>query len=56
MLGMWEIITICIVGIIAILWLGKKAPDMARTAGESIKQFKEGMNETKQEIKKIGTA
>lgn len=59
MLGIWESLAILIVIIILVVWLGKKSPEMARTAGQSISEFKAGMKElpdaveeTKKELKK----
>jgi Sec-independent protein translocase protein TatA len=44
---------------VLVLWLGRKSPELARTAGKSIAEFKKGMkempeavNEIKEELKK----
>ena len=51
MIGLWEIIGILLlVGII--YFVGKKAPELARNTGSSIRGFKEGLNELPEEVKK----
>lgn len=45
MLGTWEMIAIVVAILFLVLWLGKKSPDMARTAGKSIAEFKAGIKE-----------
>jgi len=46
MIGFWEWIMILVLFFVAFVIFGKKfkkdAPDMARSAGESIREFKEG--------------
>jgi sec-independent protein translocase protein TatA len=39
-----------IVLVIALLIFGKRLPDVARSLGKSLTEFKKGMNETKDEI------
>ena len=60
MLGIYEIVVIVIVGILA-LWslskFGKKSPEIARNAGmsvgEGLRGFKEGIRGIPQEIKEV---
>ncbi|MCX5632550.1 MAG: twin-arginine translocase TatA/TatE family subunit [Phycisphaerae bacterium] len=39
-----------VVLVIALLIFGKRLPDVARSLGKSLTEFKKGMNETKDEI------
>jgi sec-independent protein translocase protein TatA len=48
-IGWAEIIVILI---IALLIFGKRLPEVARSLGKSINEFKKGMSETKDEIEK----
>ena len=43
MLGVWEIITIVIIILIAFQWFGNKAPEVAKTAGKTVKEFKKAV-------------
>ena len=59
MLGTWESVLILIAVVLLVVWLGKRSPDMARQAGKSVREFKEGLkelpkaiDEVKDEIKK----
>lgn len=55
MFGLGESIVIVIVVFILVLWLGKKSPDIAKSAGQSIREFKEGMKELPKQIEEIKT-
>jgi sec-independent protein translocase protein TatA len=48
-LGPWEIILILLV---ALLLFGRRLPEVARSLGRSLIEFKKGMRETKDEIEK----
>ena len=51
MIGLWEIIGILL--LIAIIYLvGKKAPSLGRNIGRTIKEFKQGITQVPEEIKK----
>ena len=39
-----------IVGIIALLLFGKRLPEVARSLGKSVTEFKGGLNEVKQSV------
>jgi len=53
MIGTWESIIILIAIVCLVLWLGKKSPEMARTAGKSIAEFKQGLKELPEEVNAI---
>lgn len=53
MIGTWEAITILIAIAVLVLWLGRKSPELARTAGKSIAEFKKGMKELPEEINEV---
>ena len=53
MIGTWESLVILVAIILLVLWLGKKSPDLARTAGKSVSEFKKGLKEVPEEIGKI---
>jgi Sec-independent protein translocase protein TatA len=53
MIGIWESIIILIAIVLLVLWLGKKSPEMARTAGKSIAEFKQGLKELPKEVDTI---
>jgi Sec-independent protein translocase protein TatA len=53
MIGTWETILILVAIVVLVAWLGKKSPKMARTAGESIAEFKKGMKEMPKELDDI---
>ncbi|MBL8829781.1 MAG: twin-arginine translocase TatA/TatE family subunit [Planctomycetaceae bacterium] len=40
-----------IVGVVAMLMFGNRLPEVARSMGRSIKEFKGGMNELEDEVK-----
>jgi sec-independent protein translocase protein TatA len=42
--------------VIALLIFGKRLPEVARSLGKSLNEFKKGMNETKEDIEKHITA
>lgn len=48
-LGPWEIIAILVV---ALLIFGRRLPEIARSMGKSLNEFKKGMQETKDEVDK----
>ncbi len=50
-LGLTEILLI--VGVIALLFGGKKIPELMRGLGSGIKEFKDAANEGKDDTKKI---
>ena len=51
MIGLWEIIGILL--LIAVIYLvGKKAPSLGRNIGRTIKEFKQGITQVPEEIKK----
>ena len=39
-----------IVGVIALLLFGKRLPEVARSLGKSVSEFKGGLNEVKQSV------
>ena len=45
--GVWEL---AIVGVIALLIFGRRLPDVARSVGKSIVEFKKGMREVKDDL------
>ena len=51
-IGTTEIIVIC--GIALLIFGGKKLPELMRGLGKGVKEFKEGMNEVKEEINNDG--
>ncbi len=46
---------IAVIAIIALLLFGKRLPDLAKSLGKSIVEFKKGLNQTTEEIKKTTT-
>ena len=50
-LGTWEIIFILV---IALLLFGTRLPKVARSAGQSVSEFKKGMKELKDDVDKVG--
>jgi len=47
--GFWEILLVLI---IALIIFGKRLPEVARSLGRSLNEFKKGMNETKDQVEK----
>lgn len=45
---------LAIVGVIALLLFGTRLPDVARSMGKSIREFKSGMHEIEDEVNKAG--
>jgi len=45
--GVWEL---AIVGVVALLIFGRRLPDVARSVGKSIVEFKRGLKDVKNEI------
>jgi sec-independent protein translocase protein TatA len=43
---------LAVIAIIALLLFGKRLPDLAKSLGKSIVEFKKGLNQTTDEIKK----
>lgn len=43
---------IAVIAILALLLFGKRLPDLAKSLGKSIVEFKKGLNQTTEEIKK----
>ena len=50
-LGTWEIIVILV---IALLLFGTRLPKVARSAGQSVAEFKKGMKDLKNDVEKVG--
>jgi len=48
--GHWEILVIVVV--ILLLFGGKKIPELARGLGKGIREFKDGMQQTNDDVKK----
>jgi len=57
MIGIWEWIIIILITLITVWAVGKKykedAPTIARTAGKSLREFKEGLKEIPKELNEI---
>lgn len=51
MIGLWEIILMLLL-VAIIYFIGKKAPGLARNTGRSISEFKQGIKNVPEEIKK----
>ncbi len=51
MIGLWEIIGMLVL-IAIIYFVGRKAPGLARNTGESIREFKQGIEDIPGEVKK----
>ncbi|MFT4261074.1 MAG: twin-arginine translocase TatA/TatE family subunit [Candidatus Woesearchaeota archaeon] len=51
MIGLWEIIGILLI-VAIIYFIGKKAPGLARNTGRSISEFKQGIKNIPEEVKK----
>ena len=45
-----------IIGVIAVLLFGKRLPEIARSAGKSLTEFKRGMTHVEDEIHSAGSA
>ncbi len=45
-------VDIAVIAIIALLLFGKRLPDLAKSLGKSIVEFKKGLSQTTEEIKK----
>lgn len=53
MIGIMETVTIVLAIAFLVFWLGKKSPELARNAGRSIAEFKQGMKDLPVEIQGI---
>jgi Sec-independent protein translocase protein TatA len=51
MIGLWEILGILVL-VAIIYFIGKKAPGLARNTGRSISEFKQGIKNIPEEMKK----
>jgi sec-independent protein translocase protein TatA len=45
-----------IIGVIALLIFGKRLPEVGRSLGKGIMEFKKGLNETEQELRRSVTS
>lgn len=52
-LGPWELI---VIGIVALLLFGKRLPEVGRSLGRGIVEFKKGLRDTGDEINTAGSA
>jgi TatA/E family protein of Tat protein translocase len=53
MIGTWESLVILVAVVLLVVWVGKKSPEMARNAGKSIREFKDGMKELPKAVEEI---
>ncbi len=50
-LGPWEVI---VIAVIALLLFGKRLPEVARSAGQAVVKFKQGLHEVEDDIEEAG--
>ncbi len=53
MIGIWETICITILLFVAVIWFGKKSPEIGKGVGKTIREFKKGISEVPKEIDKM---
>jgi Sec-independent protein translocase protein TatA len=55
MLGIWETIGIIAIVFAFILWFGKKAPETAKSAGQCVREFKQGLKDLPEAVDEVKT-